>query len=255
MDNESSIKIVFLHHSIGKRIWKGRTNSILYKITRKGQTKGHLRKLCREYRIKVLVDESVFPNRTPYGWHNYPFDYYNIWVKHAGNIPFMHEPTLEILTARYDLVIWKHCFPVSLIMLDNKNADLNSENKTLENYKLQYTALKIKMHTFPGTKFLLWTSPVVLEHQTNREQALRVLSFHDWLVNTWDEKNDNIYLWDFYALETDGGLTLKTEYAENVGDSHPNQKFSKLAAEYFANRIFWVITNQADTKNLTGIIK
>ena len=37
----------------------------------------------------------AFPKASPYGWHNYPYDYYDIWVKHAGNEPYMEEPSME----------------------------------------------------------------------------------------------------------------------------------------------------------------
>ena len=51
---------------------------------------------------KYFIEEKIFPKAEPYGWNNYPYDYYNIWVKNAGEQPFMEEPTLEILTKEYD---------------------------------------------------------------------------------------------------------------------------------------------------------
>ena len=90
----------------------------------------------------ISIEEMAFPKASPYGWHNYPYDYYNIWVKNAGNEPFMEEPTLEILTKQYQVVIFKHCFPVSNIQPDQDSADINSDFKSLSNYKLQYLALK-----------------------------------------------------------------------------------------------------------------
>ena len=32
-----------------------------------------------------------FPKPNPYGWNNYPYDYYNIWVKNAGEELYMEE--------------------------------------------------------------------------------------------------------------------------------------------------------------------
>ncbi|MDZ7634164.1 MAG: hypothetical protein U5L72_06865 [Bacteroidales bacterium] len=64
-----------------------------------------------DYRIRAIP----FPKASPYGWNNYPFDYYNIWVKNSGEKPFSGEPTLEILTRDYDVIIFKHCYPVSNI--------------------------------------------------------------------------------------------------------------------------------------------
>ncbi len=41
------------------------------------------------------LEEVAFPKSKPYGWNNYPYDYYNIWVNNAGPKPFMKEPTLR----------------------------------------------------------------------------------------------------------------------------------------------------------------
>ena len=60
-------------------------------------------------------------------------------------------------------------------------------------------------------------------------------------MNEWDEEGDNIYLWDFYHLETEGGLYLKNEYAVSPDDSHPNPSFSGKAAPLFAQFIIDVI--------------
>ena len=100
--------------------------------------------------------------------------------------------------------------------------DINSEERRLENYKLQYDALKQKMHEFSDKKFILWTPAALVENMTTEEQALRTREFYEWMINEWNEEGDNIYLWDFYKLETEGGLYLKHEYAVSPDDSHPN---------------------------------
>lgn len=245
-------KVIFLHHSTGKNIWKGSSNKYLFKLTGKGDVSKWIRKLNKTNAIKVDIKEQVFPKKAPYGWNNYPFDYYNIWVKNAGNMPFMDEPTLEILVKEYDLIVWKHCYPVSGIKENGDTSDINSSEKTLDNYKLQYNALKQKMHSFPDTKFLIWTPTALVEKNSSPEKALRAKEFYEWIINEWDTKNDNIYLWDFHALETEGNLYLKPEYAVNIGNSHPNKEFSAKVAKYFANRIFQVFNGTADQTDITG---
>jgi hypothetical protein len=37
-----------------------------------------------DFNIKYIIHELFFPKSAPYGWHNYPYDYYNIWVKMLG---------------------------------------------------------------------------------------------------------------------------------------------------------------------------
>ena len=41
--------------------------------------------------------------------------------------------------------------------------------------------------------------------ETDAEQAGRAKQFAEWVRSAWDEKGDNIFLWDFRALETEGG--------------------------------------------------
>ena len=66
---------------------------------------------------------------------------------------------------------------------------------------------------------------------------------------------DNIFLWDFYELETEGGLYLKPEYATSPTNSHPNKDFAQKVAPYFCQRIVDVIENDGTKTTLTGIYK
>jgi hypothetical protein len=241
--NKEMGKIIFLHHSTGWNVWLGRTNRYIYKLTGKSDVKTHFKfsgiKVTESYNIA----ERFFPKATPYGWNNYPFDYYNIWVKHSGEKPYLEEPTLEILTSEYDVVIFKHCFPVSNILPDIGKADINSDEKRLENYKLQYAALKGKMHEFPEVKFILWTPAVRVKNQLSQEEAERTYSFYKWIIDEWDEKGDNIFIWDFYSYETEGGLYLLDKNAVSSNNSHPNVEFSTKMAQVFAKFIYDVIEN------------
>lgn len=246
-------KVIFLHHSTGRNIWKGSSNKYLFKLTGKGDVSRWVRKLNSINSIKAEIKEQNFPQKDPYGWNNYPFDYYNIWVKNAGNSPFMEEPTLEMLVKEYDLIVWKHCYPVSGIVDSVSSADINSPIKTLDNYKLQYNSLKQKMNSFPDSKFLLWTPSALVEKNSSPAKAKLAREFCEWIINEWDTKNDNIYIWDFNALETEGNLYLKPEYAVNINNSHPNKEFSAKAAKYFVNRIFQVLNGTADQMDITGI--
>ena len=87
------MKIIFLHHSTGELIWKG-------------GVKEWFKKYNKENSTNYKIEEQAFPKTSPYGWNNYPYDYWNIWVENAGGKPFMSEPTLEILTKKYDIIIW-----------------------------------------------------------------------------------------------------------------------------------------------------
>ena len=253
-DGDYDYHILFLHHSTGENIWSGNTGSFnLFSeevsvptiFTDYNETNG----------TKYHIEERTFPKEEPYGWNNYPYDYYNIWVKHAGNEAFMEEPTLEMLTKDYDMIIFKHCFPVSSIEEDTGNPDIDSPEKRLENYKLQYEALKDKMHEFTETKFIVWTGAALTAYNNTEDRAKRAREFFNWVKNEWDEQGDNIYLWDFYELETEGGLFLKRDFAVKKNNSHPNRKFSAKAAKLFAQRILDIIETNGEKTTLTGNYK
>lgn len=233
------MRIIFLHHSTGELAWKG-------------GVKDWFKKYNEENGTNYKIEEQSFPKSSPYGWRNYPYDYWNIWVKNAGEKPFRKEPTLEILTKKYDVIVWKHCFPVSRIKEDTGEPDINSEEKRIENYQLHYAALKEKMREFPENKFILWTGAALVKNATDEETAKRAKKFFDWARNEWDQPGDNIYLWDFYELETEGGLYLKEEYAVSPDDSHPGEKFSQRVAPLFCQRIVEVIEERGDSSSITG---
>jgi hypothetical protein len=248
----TSAKVVFLHHSTGRVVWYGNTPKLVFKITGKGDVQKWMSDYNRSNDTSIQVEDLAFPSGEGYEWANYPFDYHNIWVKHAGDAPYRGQPTLEMLTAKYDVIIWKHCFPVGEILADTGKPDANSSEKRLENYKAQYLDLKTKMRSFPDTKFIVWTGAALVQDATTPERAARTREFFDWVKSEWDEPGDNIFLWDFYELETEGGLYLKREYAQGRKDSHPRSSFGGKVAPLFGQRIVNVVQGKGDSTSLTG---
>lgn len=230
-------RILFLHHSTGECVWNGGVAEWFAAYNAAHGT-------------TYAIGEQAFPKESPYGWENFPYDYWNIWVEHAGPKSFRDEPTLEMLTPKYDVIVLKHCFPVSNIEADTGQPDVRSSDKRLESYKLQYAALKQKMRTFPQVKFVVWTGAALVQNETDEESAQRAQAFFDWVRKDWDEKGDNIFLWDFRQLETEGGLYLLPAYA--AGDSHPNEEFSRRVAPLFAQRVVDVIEGRGDSGSLMG---
>lgn len=243
-NKEKMKKVIFLHHSTGYSVWLGKTNNYVYKLTQKGDVQRFIYKYNRKNNTTYQINERFFPKKEPYGWNNYPFDYYNIWVKNAGDISFMEEQTLEILTKEFDVIIFKHCFPVSKIVEDTDSPDIDSPRKSIENYRMQYEALKSKMHEFPASKFIVWTPAVNTEKLMFEEEAVRTRQFRDWVINEWDEKGDNIFVWDFYEYETEGGLYLAGKNAVSPDNPHPNKDFSAKVAPLFGQFIIDVIENR-----------
>ena len=263
-EKTSDMNILYLHHSTGGVIWQGEKPSIITRAARKISpklaevvgNKARLPLLVDKYNKEnsksYLIHEMAFPKESPYGWYNYPYDYYNIWVKNGGSKPYMEEPTLEILTKQYQVIVLKHCFPASNVKPDNDSADINSDYRSLANYKLQYAALRDKMHEFPETKFIVWTGAAQAKGAIPEDLAKRAREFFTWVKEEWDLPEDNIYLWDFYELETEGGLYIKDEYATSDTDAHPNTSLASKAVELVFNRIIDVIENNGTRTNLKG---
>lgn len=230
------VNVIYLHHSTGENIWNG------------GITE-YIKEYNDNNNINYRIEESPFPTEE-YAWENYPYDYWNIWVNNAGSSEYQGQPTLEMLTENYDVISWKHCFPVGMIEDDLGYSSVDDSTKTLANYQLQYNALKDKMHEFNNTKFIVWTGAALIESETNSDYANRMQEFVEWVKSNWDESDDNIYIWDFYELETEGDLYMKDSYA--VGDSHPNETFSSKVAPYFGKRLVDVIEGRGDIGNING---
>lgn len=221
------VRIIFLHHSTGGRIWSG-----------------GVPQLIKEYNLNngtnYQISEQNYPStKGGYPWSNYPYDYYNLWVKHTGDSEDRKELNLDQIAANFDVIIFKHCFPVSEIKADTGKPDISSSRKSLENYKLQYSALRDRMLQFPGKKFIVWTGAALSEDSTTPEQAARSKEWADWVRKEWDKSGDNIFIFDFEQLETEGGLYLK--YPSSNKDSHPDTNLSKTAASEFVKRIIEVI--------------
>lgn len=249
--SENTTNVLFLHHSTGNRIFKGNNEN------NEPQVDAWFKTFNQDQKGNVNFVEQAFPLSKHYkvipgyGWKNYPYDYYNIWVKNSEKSSYKFEPTLKTLTLYWDVIIFKHCFPVSL-MVEDQEPNIDSQVKSMANYKLQYNALKKKLVEFPDTKFIVWTGAALAEKVTNEKQAQLARDFFSWVKNEWDKPDDNIYVWDFHEIETAGGLFLKPEYSSSETDSHPNAKLSTLAADLFCQRVVDVIYNNGEKTNLLG---
>lgn len=227
-----TVRIILLHHSTGRYVWNGGVPALLKEYNKKNGT-------------NYKIDEQDYPNtKGGYPWNNYPYDYYNLWVKHRGDSQDRKELNLDQIAKNYDVIVFKHCFPVSAIEEDTGKPDIESERKSLENYKLQYNAIKERLLEFPDKKFIVWTGASLAEDCTTPEQAKRAKEWASWVKNEWDTPNDNIFVWDFEQLETEGELYFK--YPIGKADSHPSKEFCKAAAPDLVKRIVDVIEGRGD---------
>lgn len=237
-----TVRIAYLHHSTGGVIWDG---GVPATITAWNAAHG------TDYRITAITyPDTGLNGSSSYPWNNYPYDYWNLWVNHQGASRDRNEANLDDLAASYDVIVLKHCFPVSGIGADGATSSVSSEAKTLANYRLQYAALKARMRQLAHKRFLVWTGPALVVSATSSTQAQRAVDFAAWVKGTWDEAGDNVYVWDFRQVETGGALYLPAAYS--AGDSHPNATLAARAAPLVARRIIDVIEGRGDTGSLTG---
>ena len=237
---KQNTNVIFLHHSTGQNVWNGDKGLGYSSILKKSLVPKLVKQYNADHKTNISISERAFPSGSPYPWENYPYDYYNIWVKNGDKEFYEEEPTLKTLTKEYNVIVFKHCFPGSNIVGDDLIEDQLSI-KTLGNYKYLYNQLKDKLHEYPDTKFIVWTNAALVASATNEEEATRTKEWVRWVKEEWDTPNDNIYVFDFYSLETEGGLYIKPQYATGTDDSHPNQEFSVKAANKFVEFLTDVI--------------
>ncbi|MBW2453598.1 MAG: hypothetical protein JRI68_03770 [Deltaproteobacteria bacterium] len=231
---------VFLHHSTGGVIWGGGVTTALDAHNTANST-------------TYAATQVAYPD-SPYPWANYPYDYWHLWVDDGGQADigqWAGVPTLQSFTDVYEVVVFKHCYPVSGIQADS-GADISSSTKSVENYQLQYNALRDHLLTFTDNRFIVWTGAALVEASSSTEAGQRARQFFTWVKDVWDVPGDNIYVWDFYELETEGANFLLDQYSAGAGDSHPSSAFAQTVAPYFAARIIDVIEGQGDVGSLTG---
>jgi hypothetical protein len=247
-----TVRIGLLHHSTGEVVWNGGVRAF---VDAWNEARG------TDYRITSVtypattggwprVLHRLAPRRYP--WANYPYDYWNLWVRHTGPSRDRGELNLDDLAARYDVVVFKHCFPVSRVKPDDGAASVSSPERTLANYVLQYDALKARLRQFPRTRFIVWTGAALPEPVTDAEEAGRARRFFEWVKGSWDEEGDNVFVWDFHALETGGGLFLAPEHAASPRDAHPSAAFAREVAPLLGRRIVDVVEGRGDGASLTG---
>ncbi len=243
----TNAKILFLHHSTGENVWGGGTIS-----GNPGSCRYWLNQYNSAHGTNYQVTETWFPgdpSGVPYPSDNFPYDFWNVWCNPNKDAAAQTQTTLETFVSQYDMIIFKHCFITSYIQPDTGTPDVTSPSRTLENYKAQYAVLKAKLDSFPGTRFLVWTGAAGVSSAALEERQ-RARAWCDYVKNTWDQADDNIFIFDFFELESGGGNCLLPEY--DTGDGHPNATCSAMAAPKFCQRLIDVAQGLGDSRPLTG---
>ncbi|HOF42548.1 MAG: hypothetical protein ACOYB5_03540 [Patescibacteria group bacterium] len=228
----SDDKIIFLHHSTGGAVYS--TGTVASRIATYNSQNG----------TNLQITHREYPN-TPYPWNNYAYDYWNLWVNGACNSTQAGIECMNTLAQNYDVIIWKHCYPGAAVLADTGSPSISSNRKSLENYKLQYRALRDMMDSYPNNKFIVWTLVPLHRLATNPSDAARARQFVDWVKEQWlsedGNSHPNIYIFDFYGLVAGADNFLKYEYegSHTSSDSHPNtlanQTVGPIFSQFIAN--------------------
>lgn len=235
-------KALFLVHSTGNNLY----------------TEGKVSDWVKNYNstngTNFQITTRDYPN-TPWPWENYPYDYWKLWVDNSCNNTNPDIECLASMANNYGLVIFKHCFPGSDIEPDTGTPDIKSDRKSLENYKLQYRALRNLMDGMPDKKFMVWTLVPLHRLATTPEKALRANEFVNWVKNKWlteDGKTHlNIFIFDFYSLAAElkenptSGMQycLKYDYegSHTSDDSHVNTLGNEIIGPLFSQAVIKAI--------------
>ncbi len=232
--------IIFLHHSTGNIIYSD------------GDVPGWIADYNTTHNSAYVVEDRYYPN-TPYPWANYPYDYWNLWVNGAcsNDDPDIH--CLDQLTADYQVVIFKNCYPVSDIESDTGSPDITSSRKSLENYKLQYSAVRDTLQQYPKTLFIFWTGAPRHRLATTPEKAARARQFAAWVKNEMlvGGSYPNIRVFDYFDLTagSDNMLRYAYEKSHTSSDSHPNTLAATDVGPVFAR---FIIDSAQDFFDSTG---
>lgn len=231
--NVNAQRIGFLTHSVGSGLYQ--EGKVAEWFTNYNSANG----------TDFTIQRRSYPAE-PYPWDNNPYDYWNVWVN--GNCS---EECFPSLLERFDIVIMKHCYTAAKIEADINAPDIASDRKSIENYKLQYRAIRDLLDSHPDTKFIVFTLTPRHRLRTYAAEAARAKSFAEWVKNEWlqedGKEHRNIFIFDWWGYVAEDNATpehgavncLRYEYEKDhsTDNSHPNLTANETMAPIFARFI------------------
>ncbi|MDP2812134.1 MAG: hypothetical protein Q8O32_00380, partial [bacterium] len=235
-------KILLLTHSVGRGLYE------------EGGISQWFENYNTDNNTQVQIEQRDYPN-DPYQWSNFPHDFWNLWINGYCDNTEINSECLDSLASKYDLISFKNSYEASDVLPDigGSSAAVNSTRKSLENYKLQYRALRDLLDQYPNDIFVVWTLPprhhlhVPGSDTTALSNASRATEFSNWLKSEWlteDSKaHDNIFVFDFrsYLIDEKNYLKFDYESTHTWSESHPNKVANELVApilsEFLLNTI------------------
>lgn len=235
---ETSSKILFIHHSTGGNLIKeGNLRDEIKKLSPTVEFWDHSynlykyfpRLLSRFTHHKGLSDNNGRITGTEYNIvlsNNSPREYAEIFSRDSN------DPTLKQIL-QYDIIAFKNCYPTTRIATDEQ----------LEENIKYYKIIRDSLKKYPNKKFIVFTPPPAREETTNTKQATWAKKLVNFLnSNEFTSDSKNIYIFDFFTLLADENGYLKKEYTRLLpSDSHPNKRANVTIAPIFAKYLVEVV--------------
>lgn len=236
-------RVLFLHHSTGAKILGGGVTAA-YKKLRADDT----------FSDELYPTNKYGGTEDPNLWVNGPQEYDYLWAGTDPSNPgarHRNQKSLDDLVGAADIIILKHCFTTGDMDADQPSSPYDFHRR-LTNFKTAYTNLKKKLteDKYKKTKFIFWTIPP----RSNKTQSADNETFRKWVLNDWDEKGDNIFVFDYRHLVTQG-KNDKMPGGFTTDGGHPSTTMAKAAAPCFAQRVADVANGDGDkagAHRLTG---
>ena len=116
---------------------------------------------------------------------------------------------------RYDVILFKSCFPSSNI----------TDDEMLANYKQYYLSIRAVVDLHPDKLFIAFTPPPLVPNETEPANAERARQWAAYLTSPeYVGQRTNLAVFDFFTLLAGTEGTLRAEYRGDPWDSHPNQR-------------------------------
>ncbi|MGD1994096.1 MAG: hypothetical protein PVI59_12960, partial [Anaerolineae bacterium] len=113
----------------------------------------------------------------------------------------------------YDVIAFKSCFPVSNI----------ESNRRLRRYRSYYVSIRDRMDQYPEKLFVIVTQPPQVPGASTPREAQRARELAQWLQS--DEflaGHPNVVVFDFFGQLAGDDNFLRPEYRYDDYDAHPN---------------------------------
>ena len=126
---------------------------------------------------------------------------------------------------QYDVLVFKWCFPVSLI----------ERGEQLAEHQGYYLGMRDRMDELPDKLYVVVTQPPDILNDTDRAAAERARTLATWLAS--DEFLDghpNVDTLDFLDLLADPSTDMpRPEYCTTESDAHPNEPANRTVGPLF----------------------